>query len=86
MHTVELREQALAVAEQLGYRIREEWMGGSGGGYCEFAGRKWIFVDLALNAVEQLEQIAEALRSDPAVGTVTLSRPLRMLLGVRRSD
>lgn len=84
MHTVELREQALAVAERLGYRVREEWLGGSGGGHCEFAGRKWIFVDLALNATEQLEQIAEALRSDPAIDTVTLTRPLRMLLGIRR--
>jgi len=59
MHTVELREQALALAEQLGYRIREEWLGGSGGGQCEFAGCRWIFVDLALNAEEQLEQVAE---------------------------
>ena len=81
MHTVELREQALAVAEKLGYHVREEWLGGNGGGPCEFAGRKWIFVDLALSAVEQLEQIAEALRSDPALGTIPLSRPLRALLG-----
>ncbi len=85
MHTVELREQALAVAQQLGYHIREEWMGGSGGGQCEFAGRKWIFVDLSLSTVEQLEQIAEALRSDPAVQTVALRPPLRKLLGVRKS-
>ena len=83
MHTVELREQALAVSQQLGYQIREEWMGGSGGGQCEFAGRKWIFVDLALSTVEQLEQIAEALRSEPAIQTVPLRPPLRKLLILR---
>ena len=81
MRTVELREQALALAEQLGYRIREEWLGGSGGGQCEFAGCRWIFVDLALTAVEQLEQVAEALRSDPAVRAATVPAPLRKLLG-----
>ena len=57
MHTVELREQALAVAEQLGYHIRQEWLGGSGGGQCEFAGRKWIFVDLALSAGNNLNRL-----------------------------
>ena len=81
MHTVELREQALALAQQLGYRIREEWIGGSGGGQCEFAGCRWIFVDLALNAEEQLEQVAEALRSDPAIQSMPLRAPLRRLLG-----
>jgi len=85
MHTVELREQALAVAEQLGYHTRQEWLGGSGGGQCEFAGRKWIFVDLALSAGEQLEQIAEALRAEPAIQSLTLTPPLRKLLGIRRS-
>ncbi|NLF72906.1 MAG: hypothetical protein GX575_28045 [Candidatus Anammoximicrobium sp.] len=85
MHTVNLREQALAVAQQLGYRIRQEWMDGNGGGQCEFAGRKWIFVDLAASASEQLEQIAEALRADPAIQTLTLSPPLRKLFTTRRS-
>ena len=85
MHTVDLREQALALAEQLGYRIREEWLGGSGGGQCEFAGCRWIFVDLALNAEEQLEQVAEALRSDPAIHSAPLGPALRRHLGVRKS-
>ena len=86
MHTVDLREQALDLAQRLGYRIREEWLGGSGGGPCEFAGCRWIFVDLALNAAEQLEQVAEALRSDPAIHSMSLSPPLRRLLGGRKSS
>jgi hypothetical protein len=80
-----LLEQALCVAEQLGYRTRQEWLGGTGGGACEFAGKKWIFIDLALTAVEQLEQVTKALRNDPAIYLADLTPPMQRLLGVRRS-
>ena len=83
MHTVELLEQALAAAQRLGYGIRHEWLGGTGGGFCEFGGRKWIFVDLALSTVEQLDQVAAALRQDPALPSLELSRPLHSLLDLR---
>jgi hypothetical protein len=85
MHTVELLEDALGVAEQLGYRIRHEWLGGSGGGACEICGKKWIFVDLALNAIEQLEQVTEALKADPGIHLADLSAPLRELLDTRKA-
>ena len=45
MHTVELMEQAVVVAKALGYGVRQEWLGGCGGGACEVGGRKWIFLD-----------------------------------------
>lgn len=85
MHTVELLEQAIEVAEQLGYRTRQEWLGGSGGGLCEFAGRRWIFIDLTLTALEQLEQVTSALRQDPGIYMVPLSCPMRQLLGLRQA-
>lgn len=85
MHTIELLDQALSVADQLGYKIRQEWLGGSGGGACQFSGQKWVFVDLALNAVEQLEQVTEALQADPVIYAVELSPPMRELLGIRKS-
>jgi hypothetical protein len=85
MHTVELLESALSLAQQLGYRTRREWLGGAGGGACEFAGQRWIFVDLSLTTVEQLEQVAEALREDPAIYVTELSPQLRSLLGIRKS-
>ena len=72
MHTVELLEQAMAVAESLGYHIRQEYLGGVGGGSCEFGGKRWMFVDLALPVDEQLDELLQALREDPA----TFSRPL----------
>jgi len=80
MHTVDLMEQALAAAERLGFSIRHEWLGGSGGGYCEFGGKKWLFVDLALNNVEQLDQVLGALKHNPGLATLALSRPLLRLV------
>ena len=85
MHTVELLEEALEVARQIGYQVRHEWLGAHGGGACEFAGRKWMFVDLALNAIEQLDQVTDSLRRDPAVYGVATSAELGELLGVRRA-
>jgi len=83
MHTVELLEQVLAVAERLGYGVRHEWLGGQGCSACEFAGRKWLFVDLAASTNEQLEQIADALRNDPAVHLLNLSSAMHQLLDTR---
>jgi len=85
MHTVELLEQTLATAERLGYKIRHEWLGGGGGGCCEIAGQKWVFVDLALNADEQLDQVVEGLQEDPAIFSVRLPDAIRDLLDVRKS-
>jgi hypothetical protein len=61
-HTVQLLEVALAVARSAGYEVRMEWLGGQTGGACEVAGRRWLFVDLALSPAEQLEQVVVALR------------------------
>lgn len=86
MRTVELLEQAVSVAQELGYRIRHEWLGGSGGGACEYGGKKWLFVDLALTVDEQLEQVCQSLRHDPAIFLIDLSSPLRRLLEIRRAS
>ena len=85
MHTVELFEEVLKVANRLGYGVRHEWLGGQGCSACEFGGRKWLFVDLAVPTAEQLDQIAEALRSDPGVHLLDLAEPLRKLLETRRA-
>ncbi len=65
MNTVELLEEALRSAQRLGYQVRHEWLGGSGGGACEIQGRKWLFVDLALGPADQLEQVLDTLRREP---------------------
>lgn len=85
MHTVERLEQVLAVAQQLGYQVRQEWLGGSGGGSCEIKGRKVLFVDLALSALEQLDQAADALQRDARLTTLKMPVEVRQLLTPRRA-
>lgn len=63
--TLEQVEQWLEVATDLGYRIRHDHFGGSGGGICEFGGQKWVFLDVSLSAWEQLTFLEDALPKDP---------------------
>ena len=85
MHTVELLEEAVAVAEQAGYEVREEWLGGAGGGHCEIRGRKCLFLDLAVGPLDQLEVVLDALRREPNVVPFAMSTHLRSLVGARKS-
>ncbi len=85
MHTVELLEEALALAGRAGFQVRHEWLGGTGGGDCEIRGRKWIFLDLAVGPLDQLEQVLEALRRRPEVLSLPMPHPLRQLLAARKS-
>ena len=89
MHTVELMDQAIIAARKLGYDVRHEWLGGVAGGGCEVAGRKWLFVDLSLSAVEQLEQVCRVLEEDPGMGTIgvplALQRRMHQDTGQRRA-
>jgi hypothetical protein len=67
MHTVDALQASLELAQRAGYEIRNEWLGGSGGGGCELNGRKLLFLDLALGPLEQLEIVLDTLRRDPAI-------------------
>ncbi|QEG21531.1 hypothetical protein [Mariniblastus fucicola] len=57
-------ESWLEVAQQLGYRVRYDHFGGTGGGVCEYGGQKWIFMDVSLSAYEQLEMLEEIIPRD----------------------
>jgi len=85
MHTVEMLEQLKELAENAGYTVRQEWLGGAGGGACEFAGRKWIFLDLSLSIVEQLDQVAGALKNEPAIVAAATASPVRRFLDLQRA-
>ncbi len=85
MHTIELMEQAMSAAEALGYGLRQEYLGGVGGGGCEIAGKKWLFIDLALTSPEQLAQLLDALRADPGIHELDLPSPLAQAVGTRQA-
>jgi hypothetical protein len=83
MHTVELLNEALDAARQLGYDVRQDWLGGNGGGHCLVRGRKWLLLDVAQTPEEQLGVVTDALRGDRSTSSVKFSRELKDRLQVR---
>jgi hypothetical protein len=84
MHTVELLAHALEVAERLGYSIRQEWLGGSGGGACEIRGQKVLFLDLALSPAEQLELVLDLLNREPSLANLAMPPALTNVVRLRK--
>ena len=85
MHTVEMLEEALELAERLGFKVRQEWLDGRGSGGCELKGQRWIFLDLSEPAREQLDAVTECLRSASQAAAASMSQGLRQALGLRRA-
>ena len=83
MHTVELLQEAVETARRLGYEVRQDWIGGDGGGHCIVRGRKWLLLDLAQSADEQLDVVADALRGEPGAVRLAKSRELAERLSLR---
>jgi hypothetical protein len=79
MHSVELLEEAIALAHRLGFQIRQEWVG-TGGGACEFRGQRWLFIDLSQTVVDQLDCVREAIASCPQWQSGAISPQLDRLL------
>lgn len=85
MHTVELLEHAVHLAGRLGYELRQEWLGGAGGGGCELKGRKILFLDLSVGPGDQLDQVLDALRREADAVNLPMPYQLRDLLAPRKS-
>jgi len=80
MFQVELLYAAIAVAERLGYAVRQENLGGHGGGVCELKGRKLLIIDLAQEPMQQLDLVLAAVRSDSRTAEMVLPPGLRAAL------
>jgi hypothetical protein len=83
MHTVELLQEAMEAARRLGYEVRQDWLGGDGGGHCIVRGRKWLLLDVAQTAEEQLTVVTDALRGESEAARVVKSRELAQRLDLR---
>jgi hypothetical protein len=83
MHTVELLQEAMDVARRLGYEVRQDWLGGDGGGHCIVRGRKWLLLDVAQTVEEQLNVVAEALRGEAGAARAVKSLELAKRLDLR---
>jgi len=84
MHTVELLQEALGAARRMGYEVRQDWLGGNGGGHCLVRGRKWILLDVAQTVEEQLDVVVDALRGEASAARSVQSPELRERLQPRR--
>lgn len=67
MNALEKLDQLIETARQFGYRVRYEYFGGTGGGFCQFNGNKWLFIDLALNTQDQVEYLQQQMASETAL-------------------
>lgn len=76
MHTVELLQEALEAARGLGYDVRQDWLGGDGGGHCLVRGRRLLLLDMAQSPDEQLDVVADALRGECSTTSLQVSRGL----------
>lgn len=82
MHSVDLLEEAIALAKQAGFDVRHEWLDETGGGACRIGNRQVLYVNLSLTAADQLQQVLTALRASPnAAKPGKMSSQLRSLLG-----
>jgi hypothetical protein len=85
MHTVAMLQEALDTARRLGYEVRQDWLGGDGGGHCLVRGRKWLLLDVAQSADEQLDVVADALRTESGASCAIRSAELAERLQLRRA-
>ena len=85
MHTAKLLAEALDVARQLQYSVREEYLDGAGGGHCFFSGRKWLLLDITQSPQEQLNDVADALRTEADIWRLPITPPLATLLQVAKA-
>lgn len=85
MHAIDLLAAALAEARRLGYEVRHEWLGGSGGGACEVRGRKWLFLDLAQTPDEQLDVVRDVFREQRDETILKMPPPLVAELKLRKA-
>ncbi len=51
----------LDLADQIGFEVRREYLGGDGGGLCRLRGKWVLFVDTGASVAEQLAQAAGGL-------------------------
>ena len=85
MSTVQQLDVLIDLAKDMGYEVRHEVLGGAGGGACEFAGRKCLFVDLSLGVIDQLDYVSRALANDPQVALYEMTHEQESALRVRKA-
>lgn len=78
--TLGLLQEALQLAGDLGYRIREEPLGDLPGGPCTVGGTPHVLLNLEHSVAGRLDVLLKALAADPRLATEPKSRLLEARL------
>lgn len=78
--TLGLLEEAVQLARDLGYSVREEALGDLPGGACSVGGVPHILLNLEQPSSDRLDVLLRSLVTDPRVQAQPLSRLLRARL------
>lgn len=74
--TLGLLQEALQLAGDLGYRVREEPLGDLPGGPCTVGGAPHVLLNLEHSVAARLDVLVKALAADPRVAAEPKSRLL----------
>lgn len=74
--TLGLLHEALQLARDLGYEVREEPLGELPGGACVIGGRKVLLLNLEQSPAERLDRLVRVLAAMPQVREMPMSRLL----------
>jgi hypothetical protein len=85
MHAANLLAEAVELARQLEYTVREEYLDGAGGGHCYFGGKKWLLLDVTQSTEEQLTDVVDALQAEAGVSCLSMTPKLGQLLQTRKA-
>ena len=72
--------------DRVGIDVREERLGGSGGGLCRLRGRQVMFLDLDTDTAERLERCIEGLAMLPTIDELYLAPELREKVEAHRNQ
>ncbi len=78
--TLGLLQEALQLAKDLGYRVREEPLGDLPGGPCSVGGAKHVLLNLEHSVGSRLDVLLRALAADPRLAAEPKSRLLESRL------
>ena len=77
MHAAALLAEALELARQFDYQIREEYLEGAGGGHCSFAGKKWLLLDVTQSPANNSPTRSTPFAANRARTAATVARAKR---------
>jgi len=80
-----LLAEAMQLASDVGYRVREEPLGEMPGGSCVVGGKRQILLNLEQGVGERLDQLLAVLALDPDIAREPKSRALAQRLQQRQS-